>query len=196
MLQKLLSPLSNVILFIISVFLVAIILNGKCKSDKTTEEIKTETDTIVVTKIVKDTVLLPQIIETTRTEIVSLPSAEIDTVLIDMVVPITQKTYQTDDYKAVIEGYNPQLTLMEVYKKTEYINTTTTIQVKDTRKWSVNVRAGFSTKLNKDEVLGISPQVGLGLNYKIRDNLSLGTRYNISGTNSLSMNLHYTLFKF
>lgn len=45
----------------------------------------------------------------------------------ELVIPIVQKTYQTEQYKAIIEGYNPEIISMEVYPKTVYINNTQTI---------------------------------------------------------------------
>lgn len=46
-----------------------------------------------------------------------LPSGEVE-------IPIERKTYQTDDYKAVVEGWRPNLVSMEVYAKTTIVTTT------------------------------------------------------------------------
>lgn len=46
-----------------------------------------------------------------------LPSGEVE-------IPIERKTYQTDDYKAVVEGWRPSLVSMEVYPKTTTITQT------------------------------------------------------------------------
>lgn len=42
-----------------------------------------------------------------------------DTVYIN--IPIQRKTYQTDDYRAVISGYRPNLDTMTIYRKREII---------------------------------------------------------------------------
>lgn len=46
-----------------------------------------------------------------------LPSGEVE-------IPIERKTYQTEDYKAVVEGWRPNLVSMEVYPKTTTITQT------------------------------------------------------------------------
>lgn len=63
-------------------------------------------------------------------------TAENDTPVItdsgEVEIPIEQKTYQTEEYKAVVEGWRPNLVSMEVYPKTTTI-TKTEVKLKSPR---------------------------------------------------------------
>lgn len=62
----------------------------------------------------------------------------------DVEIPIERKTYQTEDYKAVVEGWRPSLVSMEVYPKT-----TTITQTKLKKPWfslSVGPGVGYDGK--------------------------------------------------
>lgn len=93
-------------------------------------KIETRIDTVVVTKTIRDTILIPIHHEIVRTDTVFLPLHG-DTTLVQVDVPIEQKVYQTEDYKATIEGFRPNLVEMEVYQKTTYINKEVTKFVKE-----------------------------------------------------------------
>lgn len=55
-------------------------------------------------------------------------------------IPIEQKEYRTEEYRAVIEGWRPRLLSMEVYPKTTTItNTVTRLQ---RPRWGVSVGVG------------------------------------------------------
>lgn len=76
-----------------------------------------------------------------------------DTVYIN--IPIQRKTYQTDDYRAVISGYQPNLETMTIYHKREII-------YKKSRRWGLGITAGYG--LSKD---GFSPCLSMGVFYRI-----------------------------
>lgn len=76
-----------------------------------------------------------------------------DTVYIN--IPIQRKTYQTDDYRAVISGYRPNLDEMTIYHKREII-------YKKSRRWGLGITAGYG--LSKD---GFSPCLSMGVFYRI-----------------------------
>lgn len=76
-----------------------------------------------------------------------------DTVYIN--IPIQRKTYQTDDYKAVISGYRPNLDTMTIYHKREII-------YEKSRRWGLGITAGYG--LSKD---GFSPCLSMGVFYRI-----------------------------
>lgn len=76
-----------------------------------------------------------------------------DTVYIN--IPIQRKTYQTDDYRAVISGYRPNLDTMTIYHKREII-------YKKSRRWGLGITAGYG--LSKD---GFSPCLSVGVFYRI-----------------------------
>jgi hypothetical protein len=113
------------------------------------------------TVFVRDTLILeipiPETVTVVRTEKVYLPIVgdtvfrdNRDTVLVE--IPIEQKTYQTEDFRAVIEGFNPRLIELEIYPMTRYINTT----IRTQPKWAVTAGAGVGS--NGKEV---SPYVGV-----------------------------------
>ena len=82
----------------------------------------------------------------------------VDSVLVE--VPIEERTYESDEYRAVIEGFNPRLKSMEVYPRTAYINTTETI--KERKHWGVSLGVqggyGFTPK-------GWQPYAGVGVSF-------------------------------
>lgn len=76
-----------------------------------------------------------------------------DTVYIN--IPIQRKTYQTDDYRAVISGYRPNLDTMTIYHKKEII-------YEKSRRLGLGITAGYG--LSKD---GFSPCLSMGVFYRI-----------------------------
>lgn len=72
-------------------------------------------------------------------------------------VPITQKEYLTDNYRAWVSGYNPSLDSIDLFQKTMYI----TEKVKP-RRWGIGVTAGYGIGKH-----GLSPYVGIGGFYRI-----------------------------
>lgn len=106
-----------------------------------------------------------------RHEVVTLPVArkadathtEVvlrDTVLvhdsIDVEIPITQRRYDGDTYRAWVSGFRTNLDSIEVY------NTTTTITrpTPKRKRWGLGVQAGYGYGKN-----GMQPYVGVGLSY-------------------------------
>ena len=83
---------------------------------------------------------------------------EVDSVLVE--IPIIERTYESDEYRAVIEGYNPRLKSMEVYPRTAYITTTETI--KERKRWGMTLGVqggyGFTPK-------GWQPYAGFGISF-------------------------------
>lgn len=81
-----------------------------------------------------------------------------DTVLVE--VPIVEREYRSEEYYAVIGGYDPYLKSIEVYPTTKYINTTETI--KKRKHWSVSLGVqggyGFTPK-------GWQPYAGVGVSF-------------------------------
>ena len=112
---------------------------------------KPETITKIETKWVKDTIEveipipIPTPFEVIRTEFVEIPAEQIiiknDSIYITP-VPIEEKIYETNDYRAVVEGYKPKLTEMTIYQNTK-IETITETKYK-TPKLQLGVGAGVS----------------------------------------------------
>ena len=80
-----------------------------------------------------------------------------------VIVPFTQKTYETDDYKAWVSGYEPELDSINIYRRTETVTNTMYLDNKKRRRWGgmVGVGAGISHKGT------VTPMVGVMIGYKI-----------------------------
>ena len=65
-------------------------------------------------------------------------------------VPITQKEYSTDNYRAWVSGYKASLDSVWVYPETKIIR-------EKPRRWGIGVIAGYGIGRN-----GLSPYVGVG----------------------------------
>lgn len=68
------------------------------------------------------------------------------------VLPISSKTYVTEDYRATVEGYNPRLTNIELYPKT--VTVTNTVHKRPRWTISAGVGLGYGPK-------GIEPHIGI-----------------------------------
>lgn len=105
-------------------------------------------DTIRVRDTIVDIVLMPVKETLKRTDTVYLPIL-IDTTTdrtvegdsIPVLIPITSKEYKTDDYRAVVSGYNPSLDFMEVYRDNKII---TLSPLQKRKRWGLGLQAGYS----------------------------------------------------
>lgn len=120
---------------------------------------RVEYDTIVRTEVVADTIERVKVVYRT------LPSVEVvrtDTLVVRdtvrVAVPISRYTFADSLYKCEVEGYEVSLKRMEVFPKTIY---RTTI-VREPSRWGVGVQVGYG--LCRE---GLSPYVGLGVNYNL-----------------------------
>ena len=121
-----------------------------------------ERDTIIVRDTVRE--YYPQEVVRTivRTERVEVPIVRYDTIkeVVEVEIPIEAKEYKSEEYYAIVEGYNPRLKSIEVYPRTAYINTTETI--KERKRWGVSVGVqggyGFTPK-------GWQPYAGVGVSF-------------------------------
>lgn len=79
-----------------------------------------------------------------------------------VIVPFTQKTYETDEYKAWVSGYEPELDSINIYRRTDTV-TNTLYLYKKRRRWGcmVGIGAGISHKGT------VTPMVGVMIGYKI-----------------------------
>lgn len=96
-----------------------------------------QSDTLIVYTTIHDTVKLVEYKERIRFDTVRLavvPSVErLDSVKFHndsalVQVPIERKVYETMNYRAVIEGYHPELKSIDIYQKTQTINNTNTVK--------------------------------------------------------------------
>ena len=112
-------------------------------------------DTIHIRDTVRDSIPYP-VIETVVQEIPELFPVYItlcgDTIhdSIYIPVPITNKEYQTENYRAWVSGYKPSLDSVWVYPEKIFIR-------EKPRRWGIGVIAGYGIGRN-----GLSPYVGVG----------------------------------
>ena len=134
------------------------------RATKVVEEVDThiERDTIIVRDTIRE--YYPQEVVRTivRTERVEVPIIRYDTIreVVEVEIPIEQREYKSEEYYAIVEGYNPRLKSIEVYPRTAYITTTETI--KERKRWGVSVGVqggyGFTPK-------GWQPYAGVGISF-------------------------------
>lgn len=79
---------------------------------------------------------------------------------VEVELPITERTYLDEEYKAVVQGYNPILKSIEVYPKTAYI--TTTEAIKKRKRWgvSIGIQGGYGITPK-----GYQPYAGVGVSF-------------------------------
>ncbi len=128
------------------------------KKISNTSHVDTIIDTITVPVIEPDFVF--EIGEVEVPVPIILPN-ETDTVFLTngdtlyIPVPIQQKVYETEYYRAVISGYRANLDTMTIYHKKEII-------YQNQRRWGIGIIAGYGVGRN-----GLSPYVGVGGFYRI-----------------------------
>lgn len=75
-------------------------------------------------------------------------------------IPITQKVYETDRYRAVVSGYKPSLDDIYLYQPTQIV------QVKSKpKRWGVGIQVGYGVTLKQTPQF--SPYVGVGVSYNL-----------------------------
>lgn len=79
---------------------------------------------------------------------------------IEVQIPITQTTYETDTYRAVISGYRASIDTLLFYQPTK------TIQVREKpKRWSIGIQAGYGVTLTQTPQL--APYIGIGVSYNL-----------------------------
>lgn len=117
-------------------------------------------DTVRIRDTVRDSIPYP-VIETVVQEIPELFPVYItldgDTIheTVYIPVPISQKEYQTENYRAWVSGYKPSLDSIWVYPEKIIIR-------EKPRRWGIGVIAGYGIGRN-----GLSPYVGIGGYWRI-----------------------------
>lgn len=123
-------------------------------------------DTLIVTNTIHDTLRLVQWRERVRVDTCYLPlvepkdtispAASKDSAAVQ--IPIEQKVYQTENYRAVIEGFRPELVSMDIYQKEKIVTIEKTIAPK---KWTFGFTLGVSGGIFYTPK-GIQPGAGIG----------------------------------
>ncbi len=125
-------------------------------------EVRTEyRDTICL----RDTIIVdkpkPEYVYLTRVDTAYLKEVS-DTVYVHVEVPIEVKVYQTDEYKAEIQGYNPMLNYIEIYKNTQIVTDYKTITQRINNRWGIGAQLGYSYVPVSNKFY---PTVGIGVSY-------------------------------
>lgn len=120
-----------------------------------------KTDTFIHVDTLRDSIPYPvyeTVIQTVPEMFPIYITLEGDTVRepIFVPVPITQKEYQTDNYRAWVSGYNAALDSIDVFPKTIYIT-----KKIPARRWGLGVSAGYGVGR-----AGLSPYIGIGVYYR------------------------------
>lgn len=80
---------------------------------------------------------------------------------VDVIIPLTEKEYRTDDYRIVISGYRPQLVSAEFYRRTQ--TGVVNAPAPKKKRWGIGLSAGYGIGLSgKTE-----PFLGVTLNYNL-----------------------------
>ncbi len=72
-----------------------------------------------------------------------------------VIVPITQKRYETEDYRAYISGFEPRLDSILVFPKTA-------VSRERQKRWHIGITGGYGFNRRQAE-----PYIGIGLTYSI-----------------------------
>lgn len=121
-------------------------------------------DTVTITKLIRDSIPVIKDSIVYRTEIVHLPvhdttsihdTTEVrDTVLVE--VPIVEKTYHGDNYKAKIRGFRPELVDIWIKQKE------TTITVPYRKRWGFTAGPQVGVGITPQ---GLQPYAGIGATF-------------------------------
>ena len=80
---------------------------------------------------------------------------------VDVEIPIERKVYETEDYRAVVEGFHASLTSLDIYRPTRIVTQTVPIKIPDTKRWSFGLHAGYGATVHGGRVIMV-PTVGVG----------------------------------
>lgn len=78
-----------------------------------------------------------------------------------VVIPITQKRYEGEDYLAYVSGYEPFLDSIFVFPKTTTIRER---KYKPPNKWHIGITGGYGYGFNSKQA---EPYIGIGITYSI-----------------------------
>ncbi len=75
-------------------------------------------------------------------------------------IPITQRVYETEQYRAVVSGYRPNLDNLVIYQPTQVV------RIKDKpKRWGIGVQVGYGMTVNGKPQF--TPYIGIGVSYNL-----------------------------
>ena len=122
------------------------------------------TDTVVVRDTVRETVLVPEVRYLTRVDTVLLKVPG-DAVKVPVLVPISRKVYEGEDYRAVVSGFRASLDTLDIFRRTQTMTNTVVQRVEvpgKPKRWGIGVSAGYALTPQ-----GMKPYIGLGVQYDL-----------------------------
>lgn len=120
------------------------------------------TDTMWMRDTVRETVLVPEVRYLTRVDTVLLPVPG-DTAEVPVLVPISRKVYEGEDYRAVVSGFRASLDTLDIFRKTQTVTNTVVQRVEvpgKPKRWGIGVSAGYALTPQ-----GMKPYIGAGVQY-------------------------------
>ena len=141
---------------------------GNCKRNTINE-----TDVIVLkdTLYIRDTIRIEKPVPKFIKRIDTLLVQTKDTIRLNdtlyLALPREQKTYKDKNYQAWISGYRPELDSIHIFRNTQQIITSTTIQSKQkSRRLGIGIQAGYGITLHQNRIKP-TPYIGVGLSYNL-----------------------------
>lgn len=150
--------------FLVGAIVASVIFSRGCSNSAFPETLQTDTIRVSDTLVICDTIRIkepkPYYVEVVRTDTLVIND------MVKVPIPIEQKTYQNEDYKAVIQGYKPTLLSMDLYKKETLIRDTTKISNMITKlkpvRWVISVGPGIGYGPK-----GVEPYIGINAGFVI-----------------------------
>jgi hypothetical protein len=154
--------MKNVVIAVIALALISVaFLLGRRSVKPEIVEIHRK-DTVVVRDTVRETVLVPKVRYLTRVDTVLLLVPG-DTVKVPVLVPISRKVYEGEDYRAVVSGFRASLDTLDIFRKTQTVTNTVVQRVEvpgKPKRWGIGVSAGYALTPQ-----GVKPYIGAGISY-------------------------------
>ena len=156
--------MKNVVIAVIALALIAVaFLLGRRSVKPEIVEIH-RTDTMWMRDTVRETVLVPEVRYLTRVDTVLLKVPG-DAVKVPVLVPISRKVYEGEDYRAVVSGFRASLDTLDIFRKTQTVTNTVVQRVEvpgKPKRWGIGVSAGYALTPQ-----GMTPYIGLGVQYDL-----------------------------
>ncbi|MCD8186634.1 MAG: hypothetical protein LUD68_09415 [Rikenellaceae bacterium] len=145
------------ILLLFSVNLAGILFYHRKRPEKI---VVRQTDTVWIDTVIRDTLPVPWMVEVVRYRIDTI--YRVDSLPVPVSLPVERKEYRTGTYRAVVQGYRPELLSMEVFQRMPVITHTHNRYSAAKSRWGIGLQAGYGLVGNK-----WSPYLGVGIQYRL-----------------------------